>query len=102
MGTDVETTPEDVEIALHGIRMQAEAHGLDVEDASLAKFLRHTAEVKASSIAMERFLDSVIAEMRARNDDDVQKDLRSTKSELRKTKKELEKQSARLRFVGWS
>ena len=69
MGRDVETTPEDVEIALQGILMQAEAHGLDVEEASLAKFLRHTAEVKASSMAMERFLDSVIDEIRARNDD---------------------------------
>ena len=98
MGRDVETTPEDVEIALHGIRMQAEAHGLDVEEASLAKFLRHTAEVKAASIAMERFLDSVIDEIRERNG----AELRKTKSELRKTKKELATQTARLGFVGWS
>ena len=56
MGRDVETTPEDVEIALRGILLQAEAHGLDVNDERVRAFCGHQARVKAAAEAMQRSL----------------------------------------------
>ncbi len=57
MGRDVEATPEDVEIALLGILLQAEAHGLDVNEERVRAFCGHQAKVKATAEAMQRRSD---------------------------------------------
>ena len=51
-----------------GLRIQAEAHGLDMADGNIAEFLQHTADFQACLYAEARFLQSQIDNLESDND----------------------------------
>jgi len=53
----------DFEIARCGIKIQAEAHGLDMTDPKIQAFLEHQVKVIADHLACERWQQNIIHDM---------------------------------------
>ena len=56
-------TEDEFRVAFTGLRLQAEVHGLDVNDPKVAAFVQHQAEVKAQMMAESRWLNNIIHRM---------------------------------------
>lgn len=55
-----EPTEDQRKTALFGVRLQAEAHGLDVEDEKVKAFIEHTAEVQSWMASESTWLNNII------------------------------------------
>lgn len=53
-------TNDEFRVALSGLMIQAEAHGLDMTDESVRAFVVHTAEVMAQNAANERATNNMV------------------------------------------
>jgi hypothetical protein len=55
-------TETDIDVALTGCKMQAESHGLDLDDPKVMAFLEHQAKVMGTASAESRWLRGIINE----------------------------------------
>ena len=60
MDTIPEAHNDEFANALTGLRIQAEAHGVDITDDNVRAFIVHTAEVQARSMAEVRWLRTLL------------------------------------------
>lgn len=51
---------DEIMVARIGTKIQAEAHGLDLTDEKIQKFVEHCAQVSAQSSAFNRFLSNIV------------------------------------------
>jgi hypothetical protein len=61
---------DEMRISRNGVKLQAEGHGLDINDPNVAAFLEHQAEVIANLHAGMRFQQQVIHDMTFRKRQD--------------------------------
>jgi hypothetical protein len=53
-------TDSERSVARTGLTIQAEAHGLDMSDEKIQKFLEHLVEVHAQNAALVRVLSNIV------------------------------------------
>lgn len=58
-----EATETDIEISMIGLKIQAEAHGLDLSDKKIMAFIEHNALVVGTDKATIRKLQQIINEL---------------------------------------
>ena len=62
MADTFEVTQNDLDLAAIGVKAQAEAHGLDMEDPRIKAFLEHLVKVDAANDVWIRMLQNILNE----------------------------------------